>query len=188
MLAGNKGRESQFKTQNAITATAVSVEVSMKCCRIVNQEEINKVFQHAAVGDGLQRPQVWCCVPRYAEQSCRMKDSAPLVRAAAGSRYRRSMLVQSHKTVAELVRNHHFDAGQKKVPRQHQFQGVKAAQERVAKQEGGDLAHPGQRQEHPDGVDRQMAAGTRPWKPASWSSPIGTNWTSRSSASCVTPG
>ena len=34
-----------------------------------------------------------------------------------------------------------FDAGQKKVPRQHQFHGVKAAQERVARQEGGVIWH-----------------------------------------------
>ncbi len=34
-----------------------------------------------------------------------------------------------------------FDAGQKKVPRQHQFQGVKAAQERIARQEGGVIWH-----------------------------------------------
>jgi type I restriction enzyme R subunit len=42
----------------------------------------------------------------------------------------------------DLIRNFIiFDAGQKKVPRQHQFQGVKAAQERVAKQEGGVIWH-----------------------------------------------
>ncbi len=34
-----------------------------------------------------------------------------------------------------------FDAGQKKVPRQHQFQGVKATQERIAQQEGGVIWH-----------------------------------------------
>ena len=34
-----------------------------------------------------------------------------------------------------------FDAGQKKVPRQHQFFGVKAAQERIARQEGGVIWH-----------------------------------------------
>ena len=55
-----------------------------------------------------------------------------------------------------------FDAGQKKVPRQHQFQGVKAAQARIAQKEGGVIwPHPGQRQEHPDGADRQVAAGAR---------------------------
>lgn len=34
-----------------------------------------------------------------------------------------------------------FDAGQKKVPRQHQFQGVKAAQARIAHKEGGVIWH-----------------------------------------------
>jgi type I restriction enzyme R subunit len=34
-----------------------------------------------------------------------------------------------------------FDAGQKKVPRQHQFFGVKAAQERMAQREGGVIWH-----------------------------------------------
>ncbi|MXP25794.1 HsdR family type I site-specific deoxyribonuclease [Altererythrobacter indicus] len=34
-----------------------------------------------------------------------------------------------------------FDAGQKKVPRQHQFTGVKLAQERLAKREGGVIWH-----------------------------------------------
>jgi type I restriction enzyme R subunit len=34
-----------------------------------------------------------------------------------------------------------FDGGQKKVPRQHQFKGVKLAQERIAKREGGVIWH-----------------------------------------------
>lgn len=42
----------------------------------------------------------------------------------------------------DLVRNFIiFDAGQKKVPRQHQFFAVKAAQERIAKREGGVIWH-----------------------------------------------
>lgn len=42
----------------------------------------------------------------------------------------------------DLIRNFIiFDAGQKKVPRQHQYHGVKAAQERVAKREGGVIWH-----------------------------------------------
>ncbi len=37
----------------------------------------------------------------------------------------------------DLVRNFIiFDGGQKKVPRPHQYAGVKAAQERIAKREG----------------------------------------------------
>ena len=45
-------------------------------------------------------------------------------------------------TLLDLVRNFIlFDAGHKKVPRQHQFLAVKAAQERVAKREGGVIWH-----------------------------------------------
>lgn len=45
-------------------------------------------------------------------------------------------------TLLDLIRNFIvFDAGHKKVPRQHQFLGVKAAQERVAKREGGVIWH-----------------------------------------------
>ena len=42
----------------------------------------------------------------------------------------------------DLIRNFMiFDAGQKKVPRAHQFFGVKAAQARIAKREGGVIWH-----------------------------------------------
>lgn len=42
----------------------------------------------------------------------------------------------------DLIRNFViFDAGQKKVPRQHQYFGVKAAQERLIKREGGVIWH-----------------------------------------------
>ena len=42
----------------------------------------------------------------------------------------------------DLIRNFIiFDAGQKKVPRVHQFRGVKAAQERIRKEEGGVIWH-----------------------------------------------
>jgi len=42
----------------------------------------------------------------------------------------------------DLIRNIIiFDAGQKKVPRPHQFFGVKAAQERIARREGGVIWH-----------------------------------------------
>ena len=42
----------------------------------------------------------------------------------------------------DLIRNFVvFDAGQKKVPRQHQFIGVKKAQARIAKREGGVIWH-----------------------------------------------
>jgi type I restriction enzyme R subunit len=42
----------------------------------------------------------------------------------------------------DLIRNFViFDAGQKKVPRLHQYEGVKAAQERIKKHEGGVIWH-----------------------------------------------
>jgi type I restriction enzyme R subunit len=42
----------------------------------------------------------------------------------------------------DLIRNFIiFDAGQKKVPRPHQFFGMKAAQERIRKREGGVIWH-----------------------------------------------
>src|SRR5205807_5179248 len=42
----------------------------------------------------------------------------------------------------DLIRNFIiFDAGRKKVPRPHQFFGVKAAQERIARREGGVIWH-----------------------------------------------
>jgi type I restriction enzyme R subunit len=48
----------------------------------------------------------------------------------------------SKTRLLDLIRNFVlFDAGQKKVPRQHQFFGVKAAQERIAKKEGGVIWH-----------------------------------------------
>jgi type I restriction enzyme R subunit len=44
--------------------------------------------------------------------------------------------------VLDLVRNFViFDGGQKKVPRLHQYEGVKAAQERLKRQEGGVIWH-----------------------------------------------
>ena len=48
----------------------------------------------------------------------------------------------SRERLLDLIRNFViFDAGQKKVPRQHQFHAVKAAQERIARQEGGVIWH-----------------------------------------------
>jgi type I restriction enzyme R subunit len=62
---------------------------------------------------------------------------------AAGALLDRPLAQLCNKTrLLDLIRNFIiFDAGQKKVPRQHQFQGVKAAQERVAKHEGGVIWH-----------------------------------------------
>lgn len=46
------------------------------------------------------------------------------------------------KRFLDLIRNFIiFDAGKKKVPRQHQFEGIKAAQDRIRKREGGVIWH-----------------------------------------------
>ncbi len=51
-------------------------------------------------------------------------------------------LICGKARLLDLIRNFIiFDAGQKKVPRPHQFLGVKAAQERIAKGEGGVIWH-----------------------------------------------
>ncbi|SDG01766.1 type I restriction endonuclease subunit R [Chitinophaga filiformis] len=45
-------------------------------------------------------------------------------------------------TILDLIRNCVvFDAGQKKVPRQHQYNGIKAARERIRQREGGVIWH-----------------------------------------------
>ncbi|MCB9495335.1 MAG: type I restriction endonuclease subunit R [Fibrobacteria bacterium] len=45
-------------------------------------------------------------------------------------------------TLLDLIRNFViFDAGRKKVPRQHQYQAIKAGQTRIAKREGGVIWH-----------------------------------------------
>jgi type I restriction enzyme R subunit len=62
---------------------------------------------------------------------------------AAGALLDRPMVQLCNKTrLLDLIRNFIiFDAGHKKVPRPHQFFGVKAAQERIAKREGGVIWH-----------------------------------------------
>lgn len=63
--------------------------------------------------------------------------------SAAGALLDRPLAQLCNKAqLLDLIRNFIiFDAGQKKVPRQHQFIGVKAAQERIAKREGGVIWH-----------------------------------------------
>jgi type I restriction enzyme R subunit len=62
---------------------------------------------------------------------------------AAGALLDRPLAQLCNKArLLDLIRNFMiFDAGQKKVPRPHQFRGVKAAQERIAKREGGVIWH-----------------------------------------------
>ena len=74
------------------------------------------------------------------------KDEVPLTAGttrAAGALLERPLALLCDKTrLLDLIRNFIiFDGGQKKVPRPHQYAGVKAAQERIAKREGGVIWH-----------------------------------------------
>ena len=74
------------------------------------------------------------------------KDATPLGAGqtpAAGALLDRPLAQLCNKArLLDLVRNFIiFDAGQKKVPRPHQYAGVKAAQERIARREGGVIWH-----------------------------------------------
>jgi type I restriction enzyme R subunit len=70
-------------------------------------------------------------------------EAAPGAVPAAGALLDRPLAQLCNKTrLLDFIRNFMiFDAGQKKVPRPHQFFGVKAAQERIAKREGGVIWH-----------------------------------------------
>jgi type I restriction enzyme R subunit len=70
-------------------------------------------------------------------------EAAPSAAPAAGALLDRPLAQLCNKPrLLDLIRNFMiFDAGQKKVPRPHQFFGVKAAQERIAKREGGVIWH-----------------------------------------------
>ena len=77
------------------------------------------------------------------------KDEVPLASGvptdapAAGALLDRPLAQLCDKArLLDLIRNFIiFDGGQKKVPRPHQYAGVKAAQERIAKREGGVIWH-----------------------------------------------
>ena len=72
------------------------------------------------------------------------KDEAPTGEAPdAGALLDRPLAQMCNKArLLDLIRNFMiFDAGQKKVPRPHQFFGVKSAQARIAKREGGVIWH-----------------------------------------------
>lgn len=67
-------------------------------------------------------------------------DSSPLTTGALLDRPLAEMCEKS--LLLDLMRNFIiFDAGRKKVPRPHQYAGVKAAQERVRREEGGVIWH-----------------------------------------------
>ncbi len=71
------------------------------------------------------------------------KDESPPAEPEAGALLDRPLAQLCGKVrLLDLIRNFViFDAGFKKVPRPHQFFAVKAAQERVARQEGGVIWH-----------------------------------------------
>lgn len=71
------------------------------------------------------------------------KDENAFESHEAGSLLDRPLAQLCNKTrLLDLIRNFIiFDAGQKKVPRPHQYAGVKAARERIAKREGGVIWH-----------------------------------------------
>jgi type I restriction enzyme R subunit len=72
------------------------------------------------------------------------KDEAPeQVTSVPGALLDRPLSQLCNKTrLLDLIRNFIiFDAGQKKIPRPHQFFGAKAAQDRIAKREGGVIWH-----------------------------------------------
>ena len=72
------------------------------------------------------------------------KDEAPTAtEPEAGELLDRPLAQMCNKArLLDLIRDFMiFDAGQKKVPRPHQFTGVKAAQTRIAKHEGGVIWH-----------------------------------------------
>ena len=71
------------------------------------------------------------------------KDEMPGAPLEAGALLDRPLAQICNKgRLLDLMRNFIiFDAGQKKVPRPHQYAGVKAAQERIARREGGVIWH-----------------------------------------------
>ena len=115
---------------------------------ITNQEEIfNKAFFSTAQllfagsdSQGLRYGTVGTPEQFFVE----WKDETPPTGApAAGALLDRPLAQMCNKArLLELIQNFMiFDAGQKKVPRPHQFTGVKAAQTRITKYEGGVIWH-----------------------------------------------
>ncbi len=115
---------------------------------ITNQEEIfNKAFfstvQLLFAGSDSQRLR-YGTTGTPEQFFVEWKDEAPTgASPAAGALLDRPLAQMCNKTrLLDLLRNFIiFDAGHKKVPRPHQFSGVKAAQERIAKREGGVIWH-----------------------------------------------
>lgn len=127
-----------------------SVEVADGIRQIItNQEEIfNKGFfatmQLLFAGNdsqGLRYGTATSAEQFFVEWKAEMAaDSAEI---AAGALLDRPLAALCEKErFLDLIRNFIlFDAGRKKVPRQHQYAGVKAAQERIRQREGGVIWH-----------------------------------------------
>ena len=115
---------------------------------ITNQEEIfNKGFfstvQLVLAGNDSQGLRYGTTGTReqfFAEWKDEAASGPPPI---AGALLDRPLAQLCNKTrLLDLIRNFMiFDAGQKKVPRPHQYFGVKAAQERIARREGGVIWH-----------------------------------------------
>jgi type I restriction enzyme, R subunit len=115
---------------------------------ITNQEEIfNKGFFSTVqlVVAGSDSQGLRCGTTGTPEQFfVEWKDEAPVDGApAVGALFDLPLAQMCRKArLLDLIRNFIiFDAGQKKVPRPHQFLAVKAAQERIDKEEGGVIWH-----------------------------------------------
>jgi hypothetical protein len=129
------------------------------------------LLQHRAVGAGGQRcagTALWHY--RHAGAVLRaMEGRGPGLRRRAGAT--RAVLLDrplaqlcNKARLLDLIRNFIiFDAGQKKIPATAPIrwgEGCTGAPHQARGRR--DLAHAGQRQEHPDGADCQVAAGARP--------------------------
>jgi len=126
-----------------------SVEVADGVRQIItNQEEIfNKGFfstvQLLFAGSdsqGLRYGTTGTPEQFFVEWKAMVEDAGS---AAPGALLDRPLAEMCEKSrLLELIRSFIiFDAGQKKVPRPHQFAGVKAAQERIRRREGGVIWH-----------------------------------------------
>lgn len=126
-----------------------SAEVALGIRQLVtNQEEIfNKAFfstvQFVFAGNdsqGLRYGTAGTPEKYFVEwKAAKREQSQP----TSGELLDRPLAEMCDKTrLLDLIRNFIiFDGGQKKVPRPHQYLGVKAAQERIAKREGGVIWH-----------------------------------------------
>jgi type I restriction enzyme R subunit len=116
---------------------------------ITNQEEIfNKGFfstvQLVLAGSDAQGLRYGTiCTPEQFFVAWKDEAATDQTAATEGALLDRPLAQLCDKArLLDLIRNFViFDAGHKKVSRQHQFHGVKAAQERIAKREGGVIWH-----------------------------------------------